>query len=268
LILDIQLVLLIIFTFIIHLIGTFAYSTRIAATRTGQIALSFAMFNVMILISRISNSFQAPLLAKRVEENLDIYINNIELDFRLILFSSTVATIFGILFTPTFQRILTNSVKKLSYYKSIPKLIFKGISLKGFVSIKNSFKIPSIDNIKGFFNNDKIPLKFIIFNMLATAVWTVGVIASIYAGYLEPELRATSGQLSSVINGLATIMLVLFIDPRVAMITDDVSNNLQTEGYLRRTLVALLVARLLGTLLAQIILVPSAMIIVSVANFI
>ena len=54
-------------TFVIHLIGTLAYSVRIAGTRTRRIALSLSLFNVLVLISRTSNSFQAPLLAKRVK---------------------------------------------------------------------------------------------------------------------------------------------------------------------------------------------------------
>ncbi len=57
-------------TFVIHLVGTLAYSVRIAGTRTRRIALSLSLFNILILVSRTSNSFQAPLLAKRVEANL------------------------------------------------------------------------------------------------------------------------------------------------------------------------------------------------------
>jgi hypothetical protein len=57
-------------TFVIHLIGTLAYGVRIAGTRTRRIALSLSLFNLLILVSRTSNAFQAPLLAKRIEENL------------------------------------------------------------------------------------------------------------------------------------------------------------------------------------------------------
>lgn len=67
---DGQLLLIFALTFVIHLIGTLAYSVRIAGTRTGRIAVSFALFNILVLVSRTSNSFQAPLLAKWVEENL------------------------------------------------------------------------------------------------------------------------------------------------------------------------------------------------------
>ena len=42
---DAELLLIFGLTFLIHLIGTLAYSARIAGTRTGRIAVSFALFN-------------------------------------------------------------------------------------------------------------------------------------------------------------------------------------------------------------------------------
>ena len=61
---DTQLALILALAFIIHLIGTLAYSVRIAGVRTRRIAVSFALFNVLVLVSRTSNSFQGPFLAK------------------------------------------------------------------------------------------------------------------------------------------------------------------------------------------------------------
>jgi Alternate to MurJ len=48
--------------FVIQLIGTLAYVVRIAGVRTRRIAVSFALFNVLVLVSRTSNSFQGPFL--------------------------------------------------------------------------------------------------------------------------------------------------------------------------------------------------------------
>jgi len=64
---DAQLAVLFGLTFVINLIGSLAYSVRIAGVRTGRIALSFSLFNILVLVSRTANTFQAPLLAKRVE---------------------------------------------------------------------------------------------------------------------------------------------------------------------------------------------------------
>lgn len=48
---DINLAIICLLTFIIHLIGTLAYSVRIAGVRTRRIAVSFALFNILALVS-------------------------------------------------------------------------------------------------------------------------------------------------------------------------------------------------------------------------
>ncbi|MDE1463648.1 lipid II flippase Amj family protein [Spartinivicinus poritis] len=266
---DIQLIVIIVFTFIIHLIGTLAYSARIAGTRTGQIAVSFALFNIMILISRTSNSFQGPLLGKRIEESISAGVmDSIVVDFRLIIFSATIATIVGTLTMPSFQRLFTRAVNRFKAYGSVPKLAMRGFTPTGLSQIINSITIPTKANILGLGSRERIPLKFIIFNMIATAVWTIGVLSSLYAGCLEPELRLTSSQLSSIINGIATILMFIYIDPHVAVMTDDVAKGDRSQAYFRRSIVWLLGSRLLGTLLAQVLLHPAAIFIVEVARII
>jgi hypothetical protein len=51
---------------------------------------------------------------------------------------------------------------------------------------------------------------------------TVEVLASLYAGYRNPEDRVTASQLSAIINGLATILRFALIDPQRSVMTDDV----------------------------------------------
>ena len=91
---DLNLAIICLLTFIIHLIGTLAYSVRIAGVRTRRIAVSFALFNILVLVSRTANSFQSPFLAKRVEETLFHPSGaNLLSDFRWLLFSATLATL-------------------------------------------------------------------------------------------------------------------------------------------------------------------------------
>jgi len=73
-------------------------------------------------------------------------------------------------------------------------------------------------------------------NVVAMALWTLGVFASLYAGYLKPELRVTCSDLSSVINGIATILMFVFIDPQVSVITDDVIEGRISDGRFRRAI--------------------------------
>jgi hypothetical protein len=106
----------------------------------------------------------------------------------------------------------------------------------------------------------------IVLNVAAVALWTIGVFASLYAGYLNPELRVTSSTLSSVVNGMATIMMFVFIDPHMSVMTDDVVEGKTSEPQFRKAIVWLVGSRVAGTLLAQVLLVPGAMAIVFVAQ--
>ena len=93
---DTQLAVICFLTFVIHLIGTLAYSVPLTGIRTRRIAVSFALFNVLILISRTSNSFQEPFPAERVEQNLAHPVSNsLLVDFRWLLLSATSGRFVG-----------------------------------------------------------------------------------------------------------------------------------------------------------------------------
>lgn len=80
---DSQLLIICVLTFLIHLIGTLAYAARIAGVHTRRTAISFSLFNILILVSRTSNSFQGPFLAKRIENNIAAGISHgLLADFR------------------------------------------------------------------------------------------------------------------------------------------------------------------------------------------
>src|ERR1700738_1599905 len=100
-----QVLIVLILTFLINLITTLSYSVRIVGIRTGRIAISFALFNILVLISRTANGFQAPLLAKTVENDLKHGISSNVLVFRYVIFSCTLATVLGGFLIPTFQRV-------------------------------------------------------------------------------------------------------------------------------------------------------------------
>src|SRR5512135_2772612 len=128
---SVQIVLVLLLTFIINLISTLSYSVRIVGIRTRKIAISFSLFNIMVLVSRTSNSFQAPLLAKWIEKNINLGINPGTYEFQLILFTTTFATLIGSLLIPTFQRLFSKAVLRFSLEKSVPKLLLHAFSKVG-----------------------------------------------------------------------------------------------------------------------------------------
>ncbi len=264
---DVQLAILCVLTFVIHLIGTLAYAVRIAGVRTRRIAISFALFNILVLVSRTSNSFQGPFLAKRIEENIGEGIaHGLLNDFRWLLASATIATLVGAALIPTFQRIFSRAVLHFQVHRSIPRMLLRGLFKGGLSQLKDVTRIPAATNVSQMRLGNGIAPSVIVLNVIAVAFWTTGVFASLYAGYLNPELRVTSSQLSAVINGVATIMMFVVIDPHMSVMTDDVIEGKVSEGNFRRAVVWLVASRLAGTLLAQAILVPAAMAIALVAG--
>ena len=264
---DTQLLLICFLTFVIHLIGTLAYSVRIAGVRTRRIAVSFALFSILVLVSRTSNSFLGPFLAKRVESNLDSAANASLLDdFRWLLVAASLATIAGAFLIPTFQRVFCRAVAHFQVHRSVPKLILQGFFKGGLSYVKDVASVPAAKNMTDIRSGHGVSLPITFLNVAATALWTVGVFASLYAGVLDPSVRVTSSTLSSIINGGATIMMAIFIDPHMSGMTDDVIEGKVSEAQFRKAIVWLVGSRLAGTLLAQALLVPSAMLIAWVAR--
>ena len=263
---DIQLAIICFLTFVIHLMGTLAYSVRIAGVRTRRIAISFALFNIQVLVSRTSNSFQVPFMAKRVEHNLDNPSDHLLTDFRWLLFSATFATLVGAILIPTFQRIFSRALLEFQNHRSVPKLLFRSVIGGGMVSLKESLRFPSSNNFSEFRTTPGISGRVIALNVIAMALWTVGVFAPLYAMRLAPEVRGTANSLSPLINGVATLLMFIVIDPQMSMMTDDVVEGKMTESSFRRAIVWLVGGRFAGTLLAQVLLIPAAMLIVWVAE--
>jgi hypothetical protein len=264
---DVQLATLFILTFAINLIGTLAYAARMAGVRTRRVALAFSLFNALVLISRTANSFQAPLLAKRVERNVLAGATSGALaDFRWLLLAATLATVAGALLTPTTQRLFSRGVSALTRRRSLPKLLLALVSPQGLGAFRASLAVPSRANMKIAATRSGAPVGVLLVNGAATAVWTVGVFASLYAAYLAPDLRATASNLSAIVNGLATILLFVLVDPWLAVLTDDVVEGRAGDAQFRRSVVGLIASRFAGTVAAQFLLVPAAGLVAAVAR--
>jgi hypothetical protein len=267
---DPQLWLLFWLTFLINLIGTLAYSVRIAGVRTLRIAVSLSLFNLLLLVSRTANAFQAPLLAKRVEASLAVGVADgppagATGDFRWLIAAASLATVVGALLTPTFQRLMTRAVARFAVDRSLGRLLLRLFTPAGMAVVRDSVVRPSIDHLAAPLGQPRLPMRIVVINTLATAVWTVGVFAALHAAHFDPGLRVTSASLSGIVNGVATILLFVVVDPHLSLITDDVLQGRASEAYFRRCIVWMLVSRLGGTVLAQLLLIPAARLIAFVA---
>lgn len=258
-----QIIIVFVLNFIISLIGTLAYAVRLVGVRTGKVAISFALFNILMLVSRVAVTFQVPILTKYVERNSSS--SSLLSIFNIIIIISGVATIFGAFLIPTFQRILTKGVMVFSTERSLSRLILYGLTKSGVVYIRDSIAMPVKENLSNI-KLKNLPKKMLIYNTLTVALITVGALAPIYAGSIEPDLRATCITLSSIINGFATIIMTVLVDPQLSIMTDDVVEGKCTAEKFRACVVGMVGSKTVGTFLSIVLLLPASYIIVFIAK--
>lgn len=258
-----QIVIVLFLNFIISIIGTLAYSARLVGVRTGKIAVTFSVFNILTLIARTALTFQVPILTKYVEHSSKTS-NTVNI-FNLILVFSGIATIVGAFLIPTFQRIFYRGVMRFTIDKSIPKLMLHSFSKNGINYMKECIAVPAKNNITKI-NYKKLPIRIIIFNMIAVALITVGSVAPIYAGTIVPDLRATCITLSAIINGSATVLMSIFIDPQLSIMTDEVIDGKCSEEDFRTCVVAMVGSKSVGTFASLALFIPASYLIAEIAK--
>ena len=257
------LVELIILTSIIHLIDTLAYSVRLNSVKSGQVALSFSLFNLFALVSRTANTFQAPLIGGIIGIIIAQGLDPI-MDMRKVIFASTIGTLIGVLLIPSFLRIFEKAVNRLEVTGSAPSLVLEALHANNIKRIIKSATRPSksmLDKLR----YREIPKRLLILNALVTGIFTVGVLAASYSATLvSEEHRLAVVASSGMINGLASILLTFLIDPKSAIITDQALRGKRPYSDVKALVVLLISSKLVGTLLGQVLFLPAANLIASI----
>jgi len=187
-------------------------------------------------------------------------------DFQWILASAAVATAFGALLVPSAQRAFARAVAILQTRRSLFGLLLHGIHPRRILLAPRYLVIPAPANFLSLGRRGGLSWTFLGLNVVAVALWTVGVFASLYAGVLEPNFRVTCSNLSALINGVATIVMFLLLDPQLSLFTDDVVQRRVSQGAFRSVVASLVGARLAGVVVAQFLLFPCALLIACVAR--
>lgn len=247
---------LIFLTIIIHLVDTMSYSVRLNSVRSGNFALSLSLFNLIVLVSRTANTFQGPLIGKMIDNSIKMSYDPI-VHVRQVVFATTLGTVLGIVLIPTFLKIFAKAVSKLEATGSVPGLVVQSLSRGNIKRIAKSVTRPKKGMLKGLGFKD-IPKGLLLLNVLITGVYTIGVLSAYYSAIYVPENRLAASASSGMINGIASILLTLFIDPKAALITDEAYRGKREYKDVKALVVMLIGTKLIGTLLGQILLVPAA----------
>ena len=254
-----KLILISLFIFIIHSIETLAYAVRLSGARVRLLASALSLFNLMVMVSRLANMMQQPFTGSLIDNAPKVNtLEFVENQYRVIIGSSTLGTIIGILLLPTFIAIFSRAIIHLSEERgSIPSLVKKGLTLEYIKRGLKHIHFPKLSYLKDIRLKD-IPIRLFVINMVITAIYTIGVLSALYAALLAPERASTAIMASGLINGIATILLIIFIDPKISILADDVINQKGSYLNLKGVSLMMITSRLLGTMLAQVFFIPGA----------
>lgn len=247
---------ILILSIVIHIVDTLSYSVRLNSVKTGQFALTMSLFNIISILSRTANTLLAPMMGALIDYSIDKSYDPI-MEIRMVIFASTIGTFVGILLIPTFLKFLSIAVGKLETEGSIPELVVQALSISNIKKMAKTITKPTRSMLHDL-RYRNIPKRILILNAFITGIYTCGVLSANYAAVLVPEHRVSAVGSSGIINGVATILLTMVVDPRAAIITDEAYRGKRQYGDVKALVIMLIGTKLIGTLLAQLFVIPAA----------
>ena len=263
---SIEIIFVCLFTAVLHFVGTVVYAVRIVGLRTRKFSVAYIFFNFFSILARIATSLQAPLLAKYVEKKIITGQHQSLAVFYIIILFAAFGAFTGGFAIPSFQRFAGLAVDSFYYRRSVIKVLLRLFGGNLLKHIKNSITKPVSENYTRLFNWHGVPSRIMFINMIVSAFSTISVLCCLYAGYLHPELRSTTTAFTGFTTGMALVLSLLFVDPQIALLSDEVFAGNNTEAQFRRFITVVVFTKFMGTLLSLLLLVPMAYIIVWLAT--
>ncbi|MFN4183021.1 MAG: lipid II flippase family protein, partial [bacterium] len=207
------------FLCIMAMIDTLGLSTRVSGVLTGRLALSLSLFNVIILAARLSNLLQAPIVGSMADFAVQHQLSSSWMlaKIRILIGFSTLGVLLGAFLTPWFVRVFVLVMNRYEEQKTVWRTFFSFFPPGEWRHIFGCFQFPTYEVFFRYFRYfRRLPWDVLVWHIFVTGFYTVGVLSTIFAAVLKPELRATAIQLSGIVNGLATFLLFTIVDPPAA----------------------------------------------------
>jgi hypothetical protein len=285
-----QLVVALIVNAIVQAIQIGAYAARLAGVRTGRIATSISLFNLFVTASRLATLVYTLMLGPlsdaagnaiktllphspshaialdRVTAIAGVQ-HTFEWQLRAIIVAGTVGTVIGSLLLPMFTYMYVRGVKSFERTKSLPHSLLRMFDPRVIGAIVQRVRVPHYREIFAF-STRGIPRRLLIFNVIVTGVYAIGVVAAYYASILDINVARTAIGISGIINGIGTIAFTLFVDPTSSIIVDEAVKGERPHEEVKAMVFYLSATAIAGWLLSQLILWPAAEIIKVVAHLV
>lgn len=264
-------------TFIVQGVTIAAYAARLAGVQTKRIATSISLYNLFMTAGRLATLLMAFFVGPLSDEagravakltdaaQIALWQHTFEIQLRLIILAGTAGMVVFALFLPMWSYLFRRGVHSFETRGSVPHALARLLVPRNVGDILRSQRLPTWQQLRGF-DWRAVPRRLLLFNLLVTAVYAIGVQASFLASVLDVNVARTALSLSGVINGVGTIAFTLFVDPTSAMITDQAIHGKRTVEEVRSMVFYLSLTAIVGSLIAQAIFIPAAVVIEYVAR--
>lgn len=269
-----QLILAVALNLVVQAIQIGAYAARLAGVQSGRIATSISLFNLFVLASRLANLAYAPMLGTISDRTAHAVrdpalaagaVHQFDLQIRVIVLAGTAGTVLGALLLPTFLMLFMRGIAAFERLGSVPRAMLRVFDPRVMLDVLRSVRFPRLSHLTRF-SPRHLPTELLVGNVVVTGIYAIGVVASVYASILRPEVARTAVLLSGVVNGIATISFSLVVDPTSAYITDQAVKGERPVSDVKAMVFFLSLTAIVGTLLSQLILYPAALFIGWVAH--
>ena len=253
---------------VVTLLTSSTVASRPAAVKTGQVAMSMTIYQIFFMMTRFANLFYLPILGSYIDKATTTgNTDDLLLQIRTIIIGSCIGAAMAWILLPTLVNLFTKGINALDTYGSMIKVLLKTIHPSKWKTILQCITKPSNYKVS-MFKLEGVPAGFLLFNIFATAIWTIGVLCAMYASALNEEYARTAVLLSGLVNALAAIMFSVIVDPKAALITDEVIAGKRPEKHVYITAVFLMAGNLIGTLISQFFLLPGVKVICFATDYI
>ena len=231
------------------IIDTLAYSVRTAGVFTRRLATSIALFNAIVIVSRLSNMFQAPIIGHFPDSvaHGEYGIQDVLMALRVDLGFVILGVLIGAFLTPSLIAVFQRGIVVMGEKGTLPLTVLHG--MKNLTHLPKYWRTPKISSIPRYFNNKNIPRSILLWNVLITCFYSIGVMSTALAASSNHDLAATIMTLSGIVNGISTMLLFILVDPPASLIIDDCINGKRPNSDAVALNFHLISSRLLGCIL-------------------
>ncbi|HME82024.1 MAG TPA: DUF2837 family protein [Candidatus Eremiobacteraceae bacterium] len=242
-------------------------AARLAGVRTKRVATGLTLFNLFGTTGRFLNLFYLPLIGSLADKAGALHDpGQFDHDMRWVMGAATIGIVIGGALVPWAARTLARGIASFERRGSLLHALFQLARPSVLMSVLRDFELPTLSMLR--YSPRNLPKGFLVWNIVVMAFWVAGPLAAYYAGVLEPDYRLTAASLSGLITGISTLTLTYIVDPTSALLTDQAAHQMRPESDIKAMILYLVLTALIGTLVAQLLLVPAADIIALAAKWV